>query len=76
MTGQNENTAQAIKRIPVFAIWFLYISGFFITQKSDYDSTTGLGIVMLIFGWLCMLVSIFLSVKMLISVFKEQFKKK
>lgn len=78
MTDQNENREKTvIKRAsPFFLIVSFYFLGFFITQKSDFDSTTGLGIAMLIFGWLCMLVSMFLCVRILVAVFKEQFKKK
>jgi choline-glycine betaine transporter len=64
------------KRPPVFAIAFLYIMGFFITQKSDYDSSTILGIAMLVFGWLCMLMSMFLSITVFFRLFKEYSKKK
>ena len=56
-------------------IVFLYFLGFFITQKSNYDSTTTLGIAMMIFGWLCMLLSMLLSVSMLFRLFKEHSKR-
>jgi hypothetical protein len=74
---QTEKQQSAVKRRPpLFAMVFLYILGFFITQKTEYDSSTGLGITMLIFGWLCILLSVFLSVTVFIRIFKEQFKKK
>jgi Ni,Fe-hydrogenase I cytochrome b subunit len=81
MENQNSNPGQkqplnVFRKAPFLAIAFLYILGFFITQKSKYDSSTTLGIVMLIFGWICMLISMALSVSFLFRLFKEQFKKK
>ena len=64
------------KRPPLFAIAFLYLMGFFIIRKSGYDSTTVLGIAMLISGWVFMLTSTFLSVSGLFRLFKEYSKKK
>lgn len=59
-----------------FSAILIYAFGFYVTQKSDYDNTTGLGIAMLIFGWFCMLLSLVLSVLIIFNMFKEHSNKK
>jgi len=81
MTDSNQEIQKEKQQIPIkkkrtfLPIAFLYFLGFYITQKSGYDSTTSIGIAMLIFGWLCMLLSMLLSVSMLFRLFKEHSKR-
>lgn len=70
--GQKENA----RKHPLLAIVFLYALGIYIIRKSDFDSSTSIGIIMLIFAWLCILFSMTLSTMSIIRIFKETLKKK
>lgn len=70
--SQKQVQEPAKRRKPMFTMIFLYVIGFYITQKSDFDSSTGLGIAMLVFGWLCILLCLASSVSFLFGMFKKQ----
>ncbi len=63
------------RRLPLLPILFLYNLGFFIVRKGNFDSSTAIGIGMLIFGWLCIVGSLALSVSLVISIFKTALNK-
>ena len=60
---------------PLFAIIFFYFAGF-LAIRSDYDTSTASGIIILTIGWLFILLSLVLSVLVLFRLFKENFKRK
>lgn len=71
--GNNEQRRRLVKnKKTFFTTVVLYAVGFYITQKSDFDSSTGLGIAMLIFGWSCILLCLVLSVRSLFIMFAKQ----
>lgn len=81
MIEENSNAEQAgqketARKHPLLAIVFLYALGIYIIRKSDFDSGTVIGIIMLVFAWLCVLFSMTLSTMSIIRIFKETIKKK
>jgi TRAP-type C4-dicarboxylate transport system permease small subunit len=75
-TKDTKSRPSIFRRLPLLPIAFLYLLGFFIVRKSNFDSSTALDIGMLIFGWLCIVGSLVLSISVLVSLFKAAFKKK